>query len=187
MRFSGKKHVRLAGHIALIVISAAAAVALSRTGVFEKILETTNGFRVLGSFVAGLFYTSIFTVAPATVAFSEIAKNSGTLSIALIGGLGAVIGDALILIFLRRNITDDTAVELSRSRYRVIRSAERSPLMRAAFALIGAAVIASPLPDELGLALMGISRVKLVWFLPIAFVCNAAGIAVLSLIARQII
>jgi hypothetical protein len=41
---------------------------------------------------------------------------------------------------------------------------------------LGALIIASPLPDEFGLALMGISRMRALVLMPISFVMNALGI-----------
>jgi hypothetical protein len=45
--------------------------------------------------------------------------------------------------------------------------------------VLGAFIIASPLPDELGLTLMGMSKVRLAVLVPVSFVMNAVGIYLL--------
>ncbi|MBI4100613.1 hypothetical protein HY439_02625 [Candidatus Microgenomates bacterium] len=42
--------------------------------------------------------------------------------------------------------------------------------------VVGALIIASPLPDELGVSLMGISKMKTYQFLIISFILNTIGI-----------
>ena len=42
--------------------------------------------------------------------------------------------------------------------------------------MIGAIIIASPFPDEIGVSLMGISKMKTYQFILISFLLNAIGI-----------
>ena len=49
--------------------------------------------------------------------------------------------------------------------------------------LTGAIIIASPLPDELGLAMMGLSRVPIAAFIPISYTMNFLGILLIEFIA----
>src|SRR3989304_3240061 len=45
-------------------------------------------------------------------------------------------------------------------------------------AFLGALVIASPLPDELGLMMMGFSKMRTLFFIPISFLLNSLGILI---------
>lgn len=51
--------------------------------------------------------------------------------------------------------------------------------------LCGFVIIASPLPDELGLLMMGLSGIRLLWFIPLAFSANAAGIFLIALAGQH--
>jgi hypothetical protein len=51
---------------------------------------------------------------------------------------------------------------------------------------IGALIIASPLPDELGLAFLGLSRIPFKLFVPISFVFNVIGIYIITILARTL-
>ena len=53
--------------------------------------------------------------------------------------------------------------------------------------MLGALIIASPLPDELGLAMMGVARIKLRVLIPISLVLNFAGIVLIGLIANALV
>ena len=51
---------------------------------------------------------------------------------------------------------------------------------------VGALIIALPLPDEIGLVMMGLSRMKARHLIPISFVLNSLGIALVGLVARAL-
>ena len=61
--------------LAIIAVSVAVAVLLARLGVVEKFMVFAGGFKILASFVAGMFFTSIFTTAPAMVALVVLARD----------------------------------------------------------------------------------------------------------------
>ena len=52
--------------------------------------------------------------------------------------------------------------------------------------LIGAIIVASPLPDEIGLALMGLSGLRTAMFLPLSFILNFFGILAVGLAVRAV-
>ena len=51
---------------------------------------------------------------------------------------------------------------------------------------LGGIIIASPLPDELGIGLLGFSKMKVSWFVPVSFVFNFIGICLIGLVARAV-
>jgi hypothetical protein len=60
-------------------------------------------------------------------------------------------------------------------------------VFRAVMPFLGALIIASPLPDELGLVFLGISKLKTRYFLPLSFVLNFFGILIIGLIAKSLV
>ena len=52
--------------------------------------------------------------------------------------------------------------------------------------LAGGLILASPLPDELGVAVLGFSKMRLKYFALLSFVFNFLGIAVIGLVARAL-
>ena len=140
--------------------------------------------RFIGSFIAGILFVSVFTVAPATVALGEIARVNSLIITAVIGGLGALAGDLIIFRFVRGRISQDFSylVKISKSERLVL--IFKLKLFKWLIPFIGALIVASPLPDEIGLAMLGLSRMKTSVFILSSFLLNSIGILIIGLIAK---
>jgi hypothetical protein len=170
-----------------IAISIFVAVILERTGAFETILRQTQSFWFLDSFIAGMFFTSIFTTAPAIVALGEIAQHSqSVIPIMLFGGVGALCGDIIIFRFVRDRVGKDIMALMATSGRVRVRHIFHLKLFRWITFFFGAVVIASPLPDELGLAMMGLSKANTSLFVPTSLIANSLGILAISLLAKNL-
>lgn len=171
---------------ASIVASIFFAVLIVYTGVVHSFIASTEGLVQVGSFIAGLFFTSILTTAPAIVVLGEFAQDAPIIGVAVIGALGAVCGDYLLFWLVQGGVTNDVEYLVSHSGARRIKALFRTRLFHRLLPLIGALVIASPLPDELGLALLGVSSIRRERFLLISFIMNFVGIMVIGIVARSV-
>src|SRR3989338_3230234 len=97
----------LAKDLAILIFSILFAVIIGRLDLIEKFLSISENVRIAGSFVGGLFFTSIFTTAPAIVFLGEISQIEPVLIVALVGAIGAVCGDLLIFYLFRNHINRD--------------------------------------------------------------------------------
>lgn len=164
----------------IIVLSVLVAVLLVKTGAVSELSR-------IGSFVAGMFFTSIFTTAPAIVTLSEIARVNSIFSTALFGALGAVTGDIIIFLFVRDRFSDHLGILLSHtSAWKRFGALFRLKTFRWITFLVGGLIIASPLPDELGIGVLGFSKLKLSRFVWLSFVFNFIGIYIIGSIARSL-
>ncbi len=169
-----------------ILISVAVALIILKTNILSDIIVSTKS-AMLGSFIAGIFFTSAFTTAPAIVALGQIAQMQSLFLTALLGGLGAVLGDLLIFRFLRDKLGEHLAELIKEKGYgRRIKTLFKLKLFRWLTFLVGGFIIASPLPDELGIGLMGFAKMKTTTFIVISFVFNFLGIVVIGLLARAL-
>jgi len=171
----------------LLIICASIFVAffLIRFGVIQNLVSSVNELKIIGSFIAGFFFTSAFTIAPAAIALTEIAQSTSPVTVAFWGALGSLVGDLVIFLFVRDRFSDDVIEVLHTFKNeRKIRNFFKKGFFRWLSPVLGALIIASPLPDELAIALMGISKVRMSLFIPIVFVMSFFGILILSLIAR---
>ncbi len=91
---------------AIIILSIFAAIVLVQTQVLANILATAQEYKLLGSFIAGMFFTSIFTTAPSIVALGEISQMQPILHVAFLGALGALIGDLIIFRFIKDRLSE---------------------------------------------------------------------------------
>jgi hypothetical protein len=168
----------------IVFLSAVAAYFLTKTGVIGYIISLAEGYVIIASFIAGLFFTTIFTVAPAIVALALLAHSADPLVVALWGGFGAMLVDSIIFLFLRDKLYADLGGLLKIALKRKLLSVFHFGLMKWVVLFAGAFVIASPLPDEIGLALLGLSKVKLSILLPILFIFNSVGIYIIVTLSR---
>ena len=162
------------------------AVWMARSDVIENILHSLDGYAYIGSLFAGSFFTTMFTTAPAIVVLGELAQETSPFMVALFGGFGAMAGDYLLFWIVRDRFSGDVKYLLSRKGLSRFGYIFKTKLFQRMLPFLGALVIASPLPDELGLALLGLSKISKDRFLLISFVMNTLGILVIGLVARSV-
>ena len=183
---NGHKH-NLAQDLAIIVLSFLIAIIMVRAHVISDILGVASNLRLIGSFVAGTLFTSAFTVAPATIALVEIARGNSVVLTALLGALGAVFGDLIIFLFIKDRFAEDIA-ELIKKRgaWQKSKALFKSKILRTATVLMGFVIIASPLPDELGIGMLGFSKINPYLFATLSFLCNFIGILLIGFAAKTL-
>lgn len=150
---------------------------LLRNEVFRNFLLHLGNLGYFGAFIAGILFVSTFTVALGSVILLLLVESLSPLEIGLIAGLGAVVGDTVIFQFIRNKGLADEIKHL----FEYFGGDKISHLLHTKYfswtlPVVGALIIASPLPDELGVGLMGISKMKMAQFLLISFLLNSVGI-----------
>ena len=140
-----------------------------------------------GTFVAGMLFTYGFTAAPATAIFLILAQHQNIYIASLIGGLGALIGDLFIFSFIRSSFIDEIR-KLSREKIvRHFNGKSPSIIKKYFLPVVAGFVIASPLPDEIGVAMLassGLISTKV--FSVISYLLNTAGIFALLYLGKII-
>ena len=184
-------HVRHPKHkmlrdMLIIAASFCVAIWLVRLGAFDFLVGTQGENSIIASFVAGALFTSSFTIAPATVVLADLSNHISPYQVAFWGAFGSVLGDLIIFIFIKNNLAKDAEDLLKHSSYRRLMSIFHLRFFRWLTPLLGALVIVSPLPDEIGLAMMGFSKMKLKIFIPLDFVLSYAGILLICLVALSL-
>ncbi len=141
----------------------------------------------IGTFLAGIMFAYGFTAAPATVILVILAKEQNILLAGFIGGFGALIGDLIIFNFIRHSFADEIK-KLSREKVvKYINHKTPSLLRKYLLPVIAGFIIASPLPDEIGVSLMAASRnISMKMFSIVSYMLNTAGIFVILIIGNII-
>lgn len=175
---------KLALHIPLLLLSIVVAIAIGRSNLIEQILEYGPLSYILAVLVIGVMYSSFFTVAPATVAFIELAQAGvPPWLLALFGGIGAMVGDLSIFQFIKFSMMDDLMAYLQRHSQGLFEKISHMKVMRYGMLTAGAIIMATPIPDEVGLALMGIAKEKWTHIAALGFILNGIGIYLIALVA----
>jgi uncharacterized membrane protein YdjX (TVP38/TMEM64 family) len=170
-----------------LIISISFAVWFAESGLTHEVVGYFSLFPLLGVFIAGMFFTSVFTTAPAIVLLGDFAHTTPLGTLALVGGLGAVVGDYFLFRFVKGHVSDDIDYLLSFARKNRFSAIFKTRLFRYFVPFIGALIIASPFPDELGIAMMGVSKMSNRAFFVISFIMNMAGIAVIGWLATAVV
>jgi hypothetical protein len=129
-------------------------------------------------------FVSTFTVAPAAAILFTFAETLDPFTVALLGASGAVIGDYLAFRFIKDRLLAELNPFLKMLHlYRPVNILHTKYFAWLA-PVVGAVVIASPLPDELGLTLLGLTKMPIGRFIAITYVMNFTGILLIALAAQ---
>lgn len=163
-----------------IGLSIIATILLIRFGILESILSISSGYAILSSFIVGAFWTSVFTISPASIAIAHLAFSIEPITLAAWGAFGAMLGDLVIFSFIKDIFSEDIKGAIKTSRFKKFLSKTHFSFLRWFGPLVGALVVISPLPDEIGLSLMGVSKMRTRYLVPMAYVLNFIGIYLIA-------
>ncbi|HVV38945.1 MAG TPA: hypothetical protein VHD31_01335 [Candidatus Paceibacterota bacterium] len=171
----------------IILLSIFIAFMLVESDILSQFLASLHGATYIGSFIAGLFFTSVFTTAPAIAALGEISQHYSVVLNALFGALGAAVGDMLLFLFVRDRFSDHLSelINTQGGGRRLMKLFRRRSFRWLTF-MVGGLIIASPLPDELGVTLLGFSKMKARGFIILSLVFNFIGILLVGLAAHAL-
>ena len=144
-------------------------------------------FGYLGTFLTGVLFVYGFTAAPATAILLILAKEQNIFIAAFAAGFGALLGDLIIFKFIRHTFADEFK-KLSKTKMLNYLNSKIPGLLKKYFVLVLAGfIIASPLPDEIGVLILAASKsIPTKVFSIISFILNTAGIFVILLIGSLI-
>lgn len=164
-------------NIFFTILGILVAIFLSRNPYLHNFLVQLGDLGYIGAFFAGMLFVSTFSVATGALILFILAESLHPLEIGLIAGVGGVIGDLMIYAIVKDGLkrelvdvynhidSDHHILKLFHSKY-----------FSWTLPVIGAIIIASPLPDEFGVSLMGISKIHPLKFMLISYSLNSIGI-----------
>ncbi|MBI2545133.1 MAG: hypothetical protein HYW22_00855 [Candidatus Aenigmarchaeota archaeon] len=166
----------------------------------DSILQFINQLGYLGypaSFFGGLLFTYGITTPIATAFLFNLSKDLNPFYVAFIGAFGAVISDYLIFKFVRSKLLKEIKLlsreieninspilSLFKPEQRFIvnlwRDVSKSKIWHSIIPVIAGFIIASPLPDEIGIALFGAIKFPTKNFLFVSYTLNFTGILMIG-------
>jgi len=165
-----------------LIVSIIIAYIFVNNELFYEAIESIGQFGYIGAFIAGMLFTYALTTIPATAALFVLSKTLETpFIIALIGATGSVISDYIIFRFVRGRLLDElqeTGKEILGKRIKI--RINPKGLAAKFIPILAGLVIASPLPDEIGVALLAASRIRITKFIQYCFLFNFIGIFVIT-------
>ena len=140
-----------------------------------------------GTFLAGLLYPYALTSAAGTGILLILAKEQNLLLAGAIAGIGALISDIILFLFVTHSFSDEVQ---KLSKERVVRTVNRwipDSIRVYLLASFAGLLIASPLPTEIGILLMtSIKNISFKKFIIIIYVLHATAIFVILLVGSTL-
>ncbi|MDB5224964.1 MAG: hypothetical protein JWO43_586 [Candidatus Adlerbacteria bacterium] len=169
----------------LVLISIIVLWLVADTEAVRSVITYVGGFGYIGAAITGVFFVSTFTVVPAGIVLVHLADTLNPFLLATAAGIGGMIGDLILFRFLKDRVFEELR-PLFRSLLRKRHISLQKRRFSIAYLVLGAVIIASPFPDEIGIGLMGLSRIKLWQFVCLTFALDILGILAIVLIARAV-
>lgn len=153
---------------------------LSRLPIFNLIINGIEKFGYFGAVFSGFLFTSTFTAATGALLLLNFAKILDPFWLIVCGVIGALSADILIFLFVKDKVAEDiTPVYEHFLAHSHFKKLLHTKYFSWTLPVIGALIIASPLPDELGISLMGLSSTTLFQFALVSLLSHSLGISLL--------
>lgn len=170
---------------ALLILSLIIFFLFVQHPVVKSAISFIGNFGYIGAIIAGILFVSIFTVAPAAVILFFLADTLNPLLVALFAGMGAVVGDYFIFKFLRDKIFYELKPLFVHLGGSLLLKLFRTPHFAWLLPVFGVLIITSPAPDEIGIGILGASKLKSWQFIFLTFLLHTIGISVVIIAARS--
>lgn len=157
----------------LLIFTFVGAWALGRYGDFDVFISSIASINAtVYSFVAGAMYSFSFTAGFAVLLFSNLTIPEESLFMfSLMAAFGGLLADLLIFRFIKDMLFNELGVHTKK----LIAKATRNKFTKVFLSIVGAVIIASPFPDEIGLACMGLSKISFWRMATLTFCLDVLG------------
>lgn len=144
-------------------------------------------FGVFGIAIAGALYTYSFTTAIGALLLIALLPYYPIGVMAVVGGIGATAADFTIFKFVRDDLKKEVRRFGASKMIQNVCSANGILCKKWMRNLMGVMIMASPFPDELGIAMMSTTKMKRETFLLLAFIVDIIGIYLLVFTAGALL
>lgn len=172
---------KLIAKTALFALSLSFAWWLIKSDYFHSLTLTILPVKFVAEIVAGIFYTSFLTSPVSLAMLVVLAKENNPIQTALLAGLGAAFGDFLIVRFFRSELSSDLNLISRELHLKKINIFLQKLHLDFISPVVGAVIVASPFPDELGMMMLGVSKLKYREIMVLTYILNTAGILLIVL------
>jgi len=162
----------------LLIFSVLLGFYLYLSGVLISLIESVGNFGMIGILIAGVLYAYAFTVAPAAALLIFFANNYNPILVSFLAAIGAMIGNLVIFNFFKKGLPDELENLIKKTKINKLKRSKFKWLVPG----IGGLIISSPLPDEMGVSLLGMAKFSTNKFMILSFILQFIGISILTTI-----
>jgi hypothetical protein len=171
----------------ILLITALSIVSLfvfANSQLAERLYSFFGQLGYWGAFFCGVLFAFSATAFASLVVIYHLSSYVSPIYIALLGGLGSMLTDYVLFKTLRNGAYTEMQSLWSRITRGKPPKILSSRLYRKVAPILGAMIIASPLPDELGVAILGHSHLSTPKFIIITYILNSVGIYLIALAGK---
>ena len=180
---------KLLKHFLVILTSVAIAIYIQTSFVADVLVSYFSSiFFIPAAFLVGFLFSITFTAAISTSVFILLAETThNPFLIALIGGFGSLAANSIVYKFFKEEIIDDIQFIEKRYARRIAHKIIHSKTVIGLTPYIAALLLASPLPDELGILMLAGANFKYTRFFLYSFAFHTIGILIIILVGSALI
>ena len=169
--------------ITLLIVVGIIAYFIFSNSYVANYVSNLGSLSYLGIFIAGMLFTFGFTT-PIAIGFFVTINPSNIFLSAVLGGLGALLSDLLIFKLIRFSFMDEFErlenTHPAKKLNALIRKEFGKKIRNYLLYVFSGIIIASPLPDEVGITMLaGLSHIKTSTLAIISFIFNTIGIFIM--------
>lgn len=172
----------------LLVIFILAAYFLFKNLAINNFVGRLEDLGYIGFFIAGMFFSFGFST-PFAVGFFIVSQPSNIILASIVGGLGSVVGDFIIFKSIRKSFLDELE-KFEREKpiaaiHKAVKNNFHIKMSAHLLYVFAGIIIASPLPDEIGVAMLAtVKHIKARTLNILSFLLNSVGIFVILMLSR---
>lgn len=168
---------------ALIIVSIVLAIIILNSSIVKEFISNLGEFGLIGAFISGIFYSYSFTLAPALASMILIAEDVNLFLVAFLAAIGTTIGCYFLFRMISHHIPKGSVIEKIEQEEEVILKKLKYHWVLPLFVAI---IFATPLPDELGVTLLGLAKVNKHKFMALVFALSFIGHSIVLYLASLV-
>lgn len=163
-------------HLLIAYICFISIVLFSLSPLLPKLTDSLQLLGLFGAFLGGMMYVSTFTFSAGVLTLIVLAPSYNIFLMTAVASAGALTSDLLLFKFVSDDLDSEIRDIWNRLGGKHIMRVLHIKVFSWVLPIIGAIIVASPFPDELGISLMGLSKMRASLFVPLVFFLNSVGI-----------
>ena len=171
----------------LLALGIAAAIFLIQLPQFKEFILHLGKFNYISLFISGILLVSTFTLPTGSLILITLAKDFPPYIIIALAGLGAAFGDFIVFSFVRDKVEN----EISATYDKFLQKHHLKKILHTKYfawtlPVIGVLILASPLPDDFAVSLLGLSTMSKLSFFAISLLSHTVDVGSLIAISHFI-
>lgn|SRR3990167_5995953 len=175
-------------NLSLLTFGLIVGILLYRSEAFKEALVGLGSFSYVSALLAGVLYDTTFTVSTSIAILLVLVKTMSYVPLIILSTIGAVIGDYLVFKFVKDGLMRELVPveaafekEVGHRRVHYFKHLFHSRYFHWTLPVVAVIMIGTPLPNELGIGLLGASGVKTKNLLIISLIFNFIGLNLILL------